>query len=74
LTGAADFVGRAPGGSLSGGWIAPEIGYSAMFLIPGSFAPGLIALRLGFASTLKPAWVRRDGASTDPVAALAGAH
>ncbi len=46
------------GASLSpaiGGWIAQEIGYSAMFLILGSFALGSIALWLGFASLLKPA-------------------
>ena len=44
------------GASLSpaiGGWIAQEIGYSAMFLILGSFALGSIALWLGFASVLK---------------------
>ncbi len=52
------------GASLSpaiGGWIAQEIGYSAMFLILGSFALGSIALWLGFASVLKPACARRDG-------------
>jgi MFS family permease len=46
------------GASLSpaiGGWIAQEIGYSAMFMILGSFALGSIALWLGFASVIKPA-------------------
>jgi MFS family permease len=38
-----------------GGWIAEEIGYSAMFLILGSFALGSIALWIGFASILRPA-------------------
>jgi MFS family permease len=50
------------GASLSpaiGGWIAQEIGYSAMFLILGSFALGSVALWLGFASVLKPACARR---------------
>ncbi|WP_346658078.1 MFS transporter [Bradyrhizobium sp. 157] len=61
------------GASLSpaiGGWIAEEIGYSAMFLILGSFALGSIALWLGFASMLRPAcaWPHR---SSDP--AIAGA-
>jgi MFS family permease len=46
------------GASLSpaiGGWIAQGIGYSATFMILGSFALGSIALWLGFRSTLKPA-------------------
>jgi MFS family permease len=46
------------GASLSpalGGWIAQEIGYSAMFMILGSFALGSVALWVGFASILKPA-------------------
>jgi MFS family permease len=46
------------GASLSpaiGGWIAQEIGYSAMFMILGSFALGSVALWIGFASILKPA-------------------
>ena len=46
------------GASLSpaiGGWIAQEIGFSAMFLILGSFALGSVALWLGFASVLRPA-------------------
>jgi MFS family permease len=46
------------GASLSpaiGGWIAQEIGYSAMFLILSSFALGSIALWVGFASILKRA-------------------
>ena len=52
------------GASLSpaiGGWLAQEIGYSAMFLVLGSFALGSVALWLGFASTLRPACARRDG-------------
>jgi len=46
------------GASLSpaiGGWIAQEIGYSAMFMILGGFALGSIALWVGFASILRPA-------------------
>jgi MFS family permease len=46
------------GASLSpaiGGWIAQEIGYSATFMILGSFALGSIALWIGFRSTMKPA-------------------
>ncbi|MEO6781472.1 MAG: MFS transporter [Bradyrhizobium sp.] len=66
------------GASLSpalGGWIAQEIGYSAMFLILGSFALGSIALWLGFASVLKPACARRPGEKHRPAAtALAGAQ
>jgi MFS family permease len=66
------------GASLSpaiGGWIAQEIGYSAMFLILGSFALGSIALWLGFSSVLRPACVRRNSASESRAAtALAGAH
>ncbi|MEO6840650.1 MAG: MFS transporter [Bradyrhizobium sp.] len=65
------------GASLSpavGGWIAQEIGYSAMFLILGSFAFGSIALWLGFASVLRPACARRDGSDVRPAAtALAAA-
>jgi MFS family permease len=58
-----------------GGWIAQEIGYSAMFLILGSFALGSIALWLGFASVLKPACARRDNADDPPMApALAPAQ
>jgi MFS family permease len=38
-----------------GGWIAQEVGYSAMFMILGCFALGSIALWTGFASSLKPA-------------------
>jgi MFS family permease len=59
------------GASLSpalGGWIAQEIGYSAMFLILGSFALGSIALWLGFASTLRPVCARRDGSKDRPAA------
>lgn len=66
------------GASLSpalGGWIAQEIGYSAMFLILGSFALGSIALWLGFASVLKPACARRPGEKHRPAAtALADAQ
>jgi MFS family permease len=66
------------GASLSpliGGWIAQEIGYSAMFLILGSFALGSIALWLGFASILRPACARRDGSmSRDVPAKLAAAE
>jgi MFS family permease len=66
------------GASLSpaiGGWIAQEIGYSAMFLILGSFALGSVALWLGFASVLKPACARRNGSSETPTTvALAGAQ
>ena len=46
------------GASLSpaiGGWIAQEIGYSAMFHILGAFSLGSIALWVGFAAILKPA-------------------
>lgn len=60
------------GASLSpliGGWIAQEIGYSAMFLILGSFALGSIALWLGFASILRPACARRDGSMPRDVSA-----
>jgi MFS family permease len=53
------------GASLSpaiGGWIAQDIGYSAMFLVLGSFALGSIALWLGFASV-----VRADSVVTDHI-------
>lgn len=65
------------GASLSpaiGGWIAQEIGYSAMFFILGSFALGSVALWLGFASVLKPACARRtcsDDRSMTPALAVA---
>ena len=63
------------GASLSpaiGGWIAQEIGYSAMFLILGSFALASVALWLGFASMLKPACDRpRDTDAPSPIAAVA---
>jgi MFS family permease len=63
------------GASLSpaiGGWIAQDIGYSAMFLILGSFALGSIALWLGFASILRPACARpRHAARPAPAGALA---
>jgi MFS family permease len=64
------------GASLSpliGGWIAQEIGYSAMFLILGSFALGSIALWLGFASILRPACARRDGSMSHNVPATLAA-
>jgi MFS family permease len=60
------------GASLSpliGGWIAQEIGYSAMFLILGSFALGSIALWLGFAPILRPACAQRDASSAPAMAA-----
>jgi MFS family permease len=63
------------GASLSpalGGLIAQEIGYSAMFMILGSFALGSVALWTGFASILKPACAEaRDQSS--PAAAPLGA-
>jgi MFS family permease len=66
------------GASLSpaiGGWIAQGIGYSAMFVILGSFALGSIALWLGFADVLKPACARLHGSGARPTAtALAGAQ
>jgi MFS family permease len=66
------------GASLSpaiGGWIAQEIGYSAMFLILGSFALGSVALWLGFASVLRPACARHDHPGDRRSAtALAGAQ
>jgi MFS family permease len=66
------------GASLSpliGGWVAQEIGYSAMFLILGSFALGSIALWLGFASILRPACARHDGSMPrDMPAKLAAAE
>jgi MFS family permease len=65
------------GASLSpaiGGWIAQEIGFSAMFLILGSLALGSIALWLGFASVLKPACARRDRLSDRRMATAAGAQ
>jgi MFS family permease len=61
------------GASLSpaiGGWIAQEIGYSAMFLILGGFALGSIALWLCFASQLRPACARPHR-SSERVAARA---
>lgn len=63
------------GASLSpaiGGWIAQEIGYSAMFLILGAFALGSITLWIVFAPILKPACAQRpDDSSGD--AGLSGA-
>ncbi len=46
------------GASLSpaiGGWIAQSLGYSATFMILGTFALGSIAIWIIFAKTLKPA-------------------
>jgi len=66
---------QALGASLSpaiGGWIAQAIGYSAMFLILGSFALVSIALWFGFAKVLKPACARRAAAPHSRMA-LAGA-
>jgi hypothetical protein len=58
-----------------GGWMAQEIGYSAMFLILGSFALGSIALWPGFASVLKPACARHAHSGGRRVAAaLVGAR
>jgi MFS family permease len=65
------------GASLSpalGGWIAQEIGYSAMFMILGSFALGSVALWVGFASILKRACATppdRNDSSATPVEAAA---
>jgi MFS family permease len=74
----AVMTAQAVGASLSpaiGGWIAQEIGYSAMFLILGGFALGSVALWLGFSRLLKPACARRDGSSDRPMASvLAGAR
>jgi MFS family permease len=47
------------GASLSpaiGGWLAQDLGYSAMFMILGGFALGSIALWVVFAPVLKPAF------------------
>jgi hypothetical protein len=63
------------GASLSpaiGGWIAQEIGYSAMFMILGSFALGSVALWIGFVSTIKPACAGTSDQSSTAVT-LAGA-
>lgn len=66
------------GASLSpaiGGWLAQEIGYSAMFLVLGNFALGSVALWLGFASVLRSACARCDRSNDPRVAsALAGAR
>ena len=66
------------GASLSpalGGWIAQGIGYSAMFVILGSFALGSIALWLGFAAVLIRACARLHGSGARPMAtAPAGAQ
>jgi MFS family permease len=56
---------QALGASLSpaiGGWIAQEIGYSAMFVILGGFALISVSLWVGFASILKPACAPRSHA------------
>jgi hypothetical protein len=55
-----------------GGWIAQDIGYSAIFMILGSFALASIALWVGFASSLKPACAQQPD-RTDPVPSPAGA-
>jgi MFS family permease len=72
----AVMTAQAVGASLSpaiGGWIAQEFGYSAMFLILGSFALGSVVLWLGFSRLLKPAFARRDSSGGRPIAiALAG--
>ena len=55
------------GASLSpaiGGWIAQDIGYSATFMILGSFALGSIALWLGFRRPLKRA-CGEDGSAAE---------
>jgi MFS family permease len=65
------------GASLSpaiGGWIAQEIGYSAMFMILGSFALGSVALWTRFASILKPACAEKPDQNSPivtPVGAVA---
>jgi len=65
------------GASLSpaiGGWIAQEIGYSAMFVILGSFALGSVALWIGFAALLKPACATtpdQDASAVPPFGAAA---
>ena len=64
------------GASLSpalGGWIAQEIGYSAMFMILGSFALGSVALWIGFASVLKPACAEASDQSSAAAAPLGAA-
>lgn len=56
------------GASLSpaiGGWIAQEIGYSAMFLILGGFALGSIALWIVFAPLLRPACAKMPDDHSD---------
>ena len=67
------------GASLSpaiGGWIAQGIGYSAMFVILGSFALGSIALWLGFrcGSQTGLRAAERVGAHRPMATALAGAQ
>ena len=62
------------GASLSpaiGGWIAQEIGYSAVFLLLGAFALGSVALWLGFGSMLRAA---SGNASADIAPAFASSE
>lgn len=57
------------GASLSpaiGGWLAQEIGYSAMFMILGSFAFGSIALWVGFHGILRVA-AAAPGVAVSPI-------
>jgi MFS family permease len=64
----AVMTAQGVGASLSpaiGGWIAQEIGYSAMFLILGSFALGSVALWLGFGSVVRAA-SKNASADDDP--------
>src|SRR5580658_3907251 len=67
----AVMTAQGVGASLSpaiGGWIAQGIGYSATFMILGSFALGSIVLWMFFASVLKPACsaAPEQGTSTFP--------
>lgn len=62
----AVMTAQGVGASLSpaiGGWIAQEIGYSAMFMILGAFALGSLALWIGYAPLLKPACARKVAAT-----------
>ena len=57
------------------GWMAEEIGNSAMFLIRGRFTLGSIALGPGYASVLSFAFARYDRSGARRMtAALAGAR
>jgi MFS family permease len=73
----AVMTAQAIGASLSpaiGGWIAQEIGYSAMFMILGSFALGSVALWVGFAPILRRACATnldRSTSAATPVDAAA---